>query len=248
MDVGTLGWGKLSHVPMRGEASDRAECVNELLAGEPLVVIDGGPNDWVRIELEDGYRGWVDRRQLAPRIPQEGEDRMWLSTAASRWEGVPGGMLPAGALVRRTPSGWAVGPWETRPLDGDPTPWTSTMGAWAQRMLGVPYVWGGRSSWGMDCSGLVQLAGRLCGHDLPRDASQQVGAGKEVAWGDAREDDLAFFQNASGQITHVGICLDGHQLVHASGEVRVDRLTPTGIERTADRVQTHVLSCIRRLG
>ncbi len=233
---------------MRGEASDRAECVNELLAGEPVVVLERGAKDWVQIELADGYRGWVDRRQIAPRTSQTTGEPMWLSASVSRWEGVPGGVLPAGALAHRTATGWAVGPWAARPLDGDPSPWMSSMGAWALSMLGVPYVWGGRSSWGLDCSGLVQLAGRLCGLDLPRDASQQVAVGRDVAWDDAREDDLAFFQNASGQITHVGICLEGHQLVHASGEVRVDRLTSAGIERPSDGVQTHELACIRRLG
>lgn len=240
-------WATLSHVPMRADASDVSECVNEVLAGERVMVLEDGPRDWVRIRLVDGYEGWVDRRPFQREVqPTEGEV-LCLSNMCTPWHGVPGGWLPAGAMVRKTSTGWRCGDSHIAPLAHDPKPWDQGMAAWAVTMKGVPYHWGGRSGWGFDCSGLVQTAATLVGKSLPRDASQQIKVGQEIPWAEAREDDLAFFANDRGKVTHVGICLDAAQIVHASGWVRVDGLTEHGIVRGQDGVQTHNLCGIRRI-
>ncbi|MBS18132.1 MAG: hypothetical protein CL835_01030, partial [Crocinitomicaceae bacterium] len=151
-------WCPLSHVPLRAEASDRAECVNEVLAGETVTVLNEGAGNWVEVRLPDGYQGWMDRRQL------RAVTSMWMGTPhrttalSSAWDGVPGGWLPAGACVREHAGRWHLGELEVVPHQGSTPQPVSSMWAWAETMRHVPYHWGGRSGWGFDCSGLVSLA------------------------------------------------------------------------------------------
>lgn len=245
--TGTLAWATLSHVPMRAEPSDVSECVNEVLAGDRVLVLEEGPRDWVRIRLADGYEGWVDRRSFKHEIQPVVGELVILSDMCSAWHGVPGGWLPAGARVQKTSTGWKCGEADIVPLGKDPQPWRQSMASWAMTMVGVPYHWGGRSGWGWDCSGLVQTAASLVGKSLPRDASQQFLIGQDIPRAEAREDDLAFFSNSLGKVTHVGICLDASRIVHASGWVRMDGLTDQGIVRTEDGMETHRLCGVRRI-
>ena len=122
-----------------------------------------------------------------------------------------------------------------------------TMRDAALSLLGSPYQWGGRTVAGIDCSGLSQLAARLTGKMLPRDASEQVHCGDLIAWELRETDDLAFFENNDGLITHVGILVTRDSIVHASGEVRIDLLTQEGIVHAEIGGLTHRLHSIKRL-
>ena len=117
----------------------------------------------------------------------------------------------------------------------------------AQSLLNAPYLWGGKTVFGVDCSGFVQTVFSVCGKSLPRDASQQVAEGETVCFmSEAEAGDVAFFENEEGKIVHVGILLDAQRIIHASGSVRVSLLDNYGI-LNADGGYSHKLRIIKRI-
>ena len=118
----------------------------------------------------------------------------------------------------------------------------------ALMFLSSPYLWGGRSPLGVDCSGFSQIVYRLQGIDLPRDAYQQAKVGTTLSFVEESEPgDLAFFDNQEGVITHVGIILKDNHIIHASGKVRIDRMDQQGIFNSELGIHTHKLRLIKSI-
>jgi len=118
----------------------------------------------------------------------------------------------------------------------------------AYLFLNSPYLWGGKSPFGIDCSGFTQLVFKLNGHMLPRDAAQQVDLGSPLSFvEEAEAGDLAFFDNEEGRIVHVGILLDNLSIIHASGQVRIDRFDHYGIFHSDRKKYSHNLRVIKRI-
>jgi cell wall-associated NlpC family hydrolase len=117
----------------------------------------------------------------------------------------------------------------------------------AKTFINTPYLWGGRTHFGIDCSGFVQVLFKLKGIQLKRDASQQAGEGNTVnAISDAIIGDLAFFENGKGKITHVGMLLNREHIIHASGKVKIDLIDQKGIYSEEQGRYTHKLASIKR--
>jgi gamma-D-glutamyl-L-lysine dipeptidyl-peptidase len=241
----------VAKAPMRAQPNHRAEMVNELLFGEAgtLLHSDG---DFVQVKADfDGYEGWVERSQLAAL-----SHAMPAPCGFAR-TGTVAALLGATmvALPLGSPLHAAEGiPFAEAHLANFYRGWHGQTGAPAstqlpwQPFLGAPYLWGGKTPWGTDCSGFVQQVFKLAGTKLPRDASQQAQLGETVHFLQATQlGDLAFFDNAEGKITHVGLLLTPDCIVHASGEVRIDHIDNHGIVHAISGQRTHSLRVVKRM-
>jgi hypothetical protein len=249
----------LSLVPMRAETSDRAELVTQVLFGECYEIV-GKESNWLQLQLAtDDYGGWIDFKQHTPITDAYYE--AWQSQPHPRAldyiaivdkSSVPipvgiGSYLPFfdGTCIRVNEEQYA---YSGKASSADVLPTQSNVVEVAAKFLKFPYLWGGKSVFGIDCSGLMQQVYGICGYQLPRDASQQVAHGEEVHFvTQTQPGDLAFFSNAEGRIVHVGLLLEGQQIMHAHGEVRIDTLDHTGIYNTDLKRYTHQLRIIKRI-
>jgi cell wall-associated NlpC family hydrolase len=118
----------------------------------------------------------------------------------------------------------------------------------AFKYFNTPYHWGGRSPFGIDCSGFTQMVYKICGYKLFRDSWQQGSQGKYFkSVTEGKPGDLVFFKNEEEQINHVGILLEGDRVIHASGRVRVDHVDDQGILNGDTKSYSHVFSHVRRI-
>lgn len=236
MPTTLYGRTHLACIPLRAQPSHRSELVNQLLYGETYQILKQH-EEWYYLQCRhDQYEGWMAAHQYhACSADQWAADWKGVVTVASQWDATRRQQLYLGSpRSEPLPSEWL-----------QKTPIERAYAA-AESLLYAPYLWGGRTQAGIDCSGLMQVAYRAGGWLLPRDASQQVQEGQAVAWGEQQRGDLAFFENAKGTITHVGMVLDEDLILHASGWVRMDYLSEKGIWHRTE--QTHHLADIRRLG
>ncbi len=231
----------LSAVPMRAQATHRAEMVNQLLFGDQLEVVDR-QSEWLFVRsLYDGYEGWVSSKQLALIDHPIATD---FVAAVPCQVTLPAsvGFALSDPVITLPIGGTCCADWLAEPVESNEV----SPIAVARRFLNAPYLWGGRTVLGVDCSGLVQVAHKVCGIQLPRDASQQAQVGKRVGYDELREGDLAFFAEED-RIVHVGICMGERQILHASGRVRIDSFVPEGIVDVESGDLTHRFHSIRRL-
>lgn len=258
MEVGDKGICRLSIIPLRSEPSDRAEMVTQLLFGDHYEILKSDKdNKWIRIKIHyDGYEGWIDTKQHTQisesyyKQINNSDYKICTDTFANilyqkhQINIVIGSILPISTNELFKMEEQLAFNGEAKSLsqrrDYEFINWVS------RKYLNTPYVWGGRSPLGIDCSGFVQNVFRLSGYFLPRDTSQQVNHGKTVTFEESQPGDLAFF-SVQDKVAHVGIILEGHSIIHASGKVRIDQLAGFGIINIEDGKNTHDLSSIKRI-
>lgn len=241
--------------PVRKEPHHRTEMVNQLLFGETLQVLEE-KGEWFRITtIYDDYEGWLTNHFIAPldKATAEAKHRYVTPHLINTVNlGDVGMSVPMGSFLvgfdEKTQLLWDsryqyFGNFRDTTGGFDHNLFSATIDAW----LNAPYLWGGKTFMGVDCSAFVQTVYKLLGIKLKRDAYQQA----EQGWGvenlsKAKEGDLAFFHNENGKVIHVGIILAGSQIVHASGKVRLDVIDENGIINTETGKRTHELHSVRK--
>lgn len=259
MEIGDKGIARISIVPVRAEASDKSGLVTQLLFGDHYTITGVSENEkWLRIQIHfDQYEGWIDCKQhhhiSTEYFNQINNSDYKISTDITstilfnkhQTNIVMGSILPIATNEIFKVEEQLAFNGEAKSLSSKRD--IEFLKQIAKRYLNSPYLWGGRSPFGIDCSGFTQIVFRICGYTLPRDASQQEKKGEEISFEKRVEGDLAFFRNEEGRIVHVGIVLENDEIIHASGKVRTDRLSNEGIVNSETHQITHIFHSIKRI-
>ena len=240
--------------------------VSQLIFGECCEILEQNKDQWSRIRVKyDGYEGWctsshvTEIDEAACKETDEVEFETWKTPLTSEWvasleyNGHPM-MVPMGSHLTGVKNGRAQ--WHKNHVHytgkywdaGEAVTDAKSIRQLTLKFLNIPYLWGGKSVFGLDCSGYVQTVFKFLGVAVLRDAHQQATQGESIGFlEETKTGDLAFFDNEEGKITHVGILLNPHEIIHASGKVRIDKIDNMGILRSEDHQRTHHLRLIRRL-
>jgi len=251
-----FGICNLAIVPLRLEPNDRSEMTSQVLFGEHFKILEQ-TEKWSRIEMGyDGYTGWIDNKQyrtitesdynkLAAAAPVLNADLIeHIATPDNHLMSIP---IGAAVTFLATPS-INIDNFVFEGLKASGITSKQNIVQTAFMYLHSPYLWGGRTPFGIDCSGLVQIVYKLNGYNLLRDASQQATQGEALSFIEESEPgDLAFFDNEEGRIVHVGIIMEDNHIIHAHGKVRIDRLDHLGIYNTDTKRHTHKLRVIKKI-
>ena len=234
----TKGICNVSIAPMRAESSDKSEIVSQLLYGESADILEVKDN-WTKIKTHyDNYEAWMDTKQISPV-----SDEFVVSRKRNLVkEAFQSTMTESGKVLLSM--GSEVNFETTAPTRGRDL--SESIVNCAKEFLNVPYLWGGKSFFGIDCSGFTQIIYKIHGIKIPRDAYQQAEIGDALTFiEEAKPGDLAFFENKEGRIHHVGIILADQKIIHAHGKVRIDSFDSSGIFNKDQNKHTHKLRFIR---
>lgn len=249
-------------IPVRAEVGNKSELVSQLLFGEAFEVFDA-KGDYLYIRIaHDAYEGWIDAKQQEA-IRREDFDVLMndimhitdLSTHAmllklGKEESLH--LLPGSTLPFLDADSFGINDENYLFLGLSRIPIQEDIEQELEEVcrfyLNAPYLWGGRSVFGIDCSGYIQLVYKYFGIKMKRDAWQQAEQGMTIdLLQEAKLGDLAFFDNDEGHIIHVGILLNTDEIIHASGRVKIDKVDNTGIFSKDLNQYTHRLRIVKRV-
>jgi cell wall-associated NlpC family hydrolase len=253
-----FGICNLNSIPLRIDASDTSEMVSQILFGEHFTVLET-KKQWLYVKLAfDGYRGWIDSKQVEE-ISKDYFNNLqnttpyflkelinFITTSDEKLIPLSIGVTLPNFKNNQFSINNSIFKIEAKiqkyKLNKQNVIETAFM------YLNAPYLWGGKTPFGIDCSGFTQMVYKMNGYKLFRDASQQAKQGEVLSFIEESEPgDLAFFDNNEGNITHVGIILANNYIIHASGKVRLDRLDQSGIYNEETNRHTHKLRMIKKM-
>ena len=245
----TLGICNLSIVPVRIVDSDKSEMINQLIYGDIIEILEE-KEKWVKIKsLFDDYIGWIDKKQyfkiednikLDLNKPVYSIDLVeFIENNNNELITIPiGSDISNISLMNHKFDGKTISGKNNR----------NSIVNTALSFLNSPYLWGGKTPFGIDCSGFTQMVYKINGYKLCRDAKDQANQGETLSFIEESEaGDLAFFNNDQGDIIHVGIILQNNHIIHASGKVRIDRIDHSGIYNNDLNKHTHSLRYIKKI-
>ncbi|MDE1191513.1 MAG: C40 family peptidase [Arachidicoccus sp.] len=236
--------------PLRAESFHRSEMVSELLFGETAKVLEVDKN-FIKIKTDlNHYEGWIQYSQIT-----EIKDTEPLKILGYAYEE---GNILFNNLPMRISIGTPV--FDIKNIGKYTVDYSNIeykklivfsedeIKNIAFKFINTSYLWGGRSSFGIDCSGFAQLVYSFFGVYLPRDTYQQATIGETIDYLDQSKcGDLAYFDNEDGRIIHVGIILNKENIIHSSGKVRIDKIDAQGIVNVDNGERTHKLRIIKRV-
>lgn len=249
---------RVAVAPLRAAASDKAEITTQLLFGDAVEVLERAEPWWLIRNAYDQYEGWMDFKQLTVITEEQYQqyqkyDTLVPAQVVSSIQAEDGSQyyLPASSTLPGYADGFCeIGeqkfsvvftPHEVALVNAGEIIKSAIF------FLNAPYLWGGRTLFGIDCSGFTQAVYKLAGIPIRRDAAQQAEQGETVNFlPEVKAGDLAFFDNAEGRIIHVGIMLDTNRIIHASGRVRIDPIDDQGIYNGELGRYSHRLRIIKR--
>lgn len=255
-----IGISNFTLVPLRREPAETSEMVSQIIFGETYNIIDIQQN-WAFVEPHfDGYKGWIDNKlikyinEVQNEILKKTSKRIsekLISTARIKTKDGLIYLLAGSVLYDLIDNKFKITDEEyelTYPLSELVSSATDIVIISALQMLNIPYLWGGISSFGIDCSGLVQTTFKIAGIKMPRDASEQAEKGKLIeSLSLTKPADLVYFENDEGKIIHTGILLTPGKVIHACGTVRIDSIDYQGIYNNNIQKYTHRLKAIKRI-
>jgi len=250
---------RLAIVPVRSYPSEESEMVTQLLFGDHYTVLESmNEGRWLKIEINfDEYLGWIDAKQHYPisdtyfnHLNDVNFKICTDITGSLLYNKSPiqiliGSILPISSMELFDME-------EQLAFNGESHNMGNSMGfefvkQIALKYLNAPYVWGGKTPFGVDCSGFIQMVFKIAGYKLSRDASEQALLGTKVDnLTDAIPGDLCYFGTKT-KITHVGMLLSNSKIIHASGQVRIDDISDQGIHLVVNNSLTHKLQLIKRV-
>jgi hypothetical protein len=249
-------------IPLRPEASEKSEMLTQIMFGEHLEVF-GTVGNWANVKNAfDGYLGWIDKKTLIE-IDEKQFQKLNEPEAIHVLQELYSFAIDENNAEYILPAGSSIPNYNSKDLTFNisqkqfklkETPKNNNISKReiicnsAMHFLNSPYLWGGKNPFGIDCSGLSQVAYKIAGIAIPRDASKQVTAGESVSFlSETKPGDLAFFDNDEGIITHVGILLSPNKIIHASGKVRIDTIDHQGIYNNELNKYTHKLRVVMNM-